>query len=111
MTTLLIKSKATESQTEEMLSALDSYIKVAVDIRRGVLAGGGVMHADCEKVLIESGSKQVDIWGGDWYPEDKRVAFGSLINIRPRQNNRTMEMQDSKIRQQMELIIRGLLEI
>ena len=51
-----------------MLEILSSYIKLAVDIERGILAGGGEVHADCESVLLENGSKQVDIWGADWYP-------------------------------------------
>lgn len=110
MKVILIKSKATQGQIKDMLSALESYIKVAVDIRLGVLAGGGVMHADCEKVLLDAGSRQADVWGSDWYPEEKRVAFGSLINIRPRQKNRSMDIQDSKIRQQVEQIVRKLLE-
>ena len=106
----LIKSKATQRQIKDMMSALENYIKVAADIRRGVLAGGGVMHADCERVLLDAGSKQADVWGADWYPDEKRVAFGSLINIRPRQKNRSMEIQDAKIRQQVEEIIRKLMQ-
>lgn len=108
---LLIKSKATQQQISEMLKNLDSYIKVAVDIKKGILAGGGVMHADCEAKLLEVGSKQEDVWGGDWRPDEKEVTFGSLINIRPRQGNRSMEIQDQKIRVQVEKIIRSLLEI
>ena len=111
MNVILIKSKATKAQIKEMLSALQSYIKVAVDIKLGILAGGGIMHADCEKVLLDSGSKQADVWGGDWYPDEKRVEFGSLINIRPRQNNRDMQIQDPKIRQQVEQVIRKLMEL
>ena len=69
------------------------------------------MHADCEQVLLEAGSKQSDVWGGDWHPKEKRVEFGSLINIRSRQNNPSMKVLDPKIREQMEKIIRDLLEI
>lgn len=112
----LIKDRATKRQIDEMLSDLESYIKVAVDIRQGILAGGGVMHADCEKVLIGAGSKQANIWGADWYPKEKRVAFGSLINI-ARQNKRgvrlkdPMQVQDPPVRQKMEQVIRKLLDI
>lgn len=110
MNVILIKSKATQAQVVDMMAALENYIKVAVDIRLGVLAGGGVMHADCEKVLLDAGGKQADVWGGDWFPREKRVAFGSLINIRPRQNNRSMEIQDPEIKRKVESIIRRLLE-
>ncbi len=94
-----------------MLEFLGDYIKVAVDVERGVLAGGGIMHADCESALLDFGSKQKNIWGGDWYPKEKRVEFGSLINIRPRQNNRSMEIRDEKVRGEVEKVIRKLLEI
>ena len=65
--------------------------------------------ADCEAVLLENGSKQVDIWGADWYPFTQEVGYESLINIRPRQNNRSMEIQDPMIRQQVAQIVQHLL--
>ncbi len=46
-----------------MLETLGSYIKLAVDIEREVVAGGGELHADCEQVLLEAGSRQEAIWG------------------------------------------------
>ena len=80
-----------------------------MDIERGILAGGGELHADCEAVLLENGSKQVDIWGADWYPLTQEVGYESLINIRPRQNNRSMEIQYAMIRQQVAHIVQQLL--
>ena len=105
----LIQERATKEQLEEMLENLSSYIKLAVDIERGILAGGGELHADCEAVLLENGSKQVDIWGADWYPLTQEVGYESLMNIRPRQNNRSMEIQDPMIRQQVAQIVQQLL--
>lgn len=57
----IIRKRADEEQISQMLSTLESRIKVAVDIRRGILAGGGYLHSDCEMVLIEDGSAQEDI--------------------------------------------------
>ena len=37
----LIRDRATQEQTEEMLQTLETYIKLAVDIDRRVLTGGG----------------------------------------------------------------------
>lgn len=102
----VIKKKATAAEIKEMLEALDSYIKLAVDIEREVIAGGGALHADCEAVLLEDGSKQKDIWGADWLPDSKEVRFEALINIRPRQNNRSMTIQDKKICLKIEKIVR-----
>ena len=81
-----------------MMEALGSYIKLAVDIRKDVLAGGGEMHADCELVLLDNGSRQEDIWGTDWIPESGEVRYESLINIRPKQGNRGMTIQDEAVR-------------
>ena len=59
----IIRSRATQQQIVEMLEPLETYIKLAVDIQRRLLAGGGVMHADCESALLDDGSQQEDIWG------------------------------------------------
>ena len=37
-------------------------IKIVVDIRRRILAGGGEMHSDCESVLLDEGSELDDLW-------------------------------------------------
>lgn len=92
-----------------MLQALDTYIKLAVDIQRGVLAGGGIMHADCESALLADGSQQEDIWGADWNPAAQQITFEALINIRPRQNNPSMEILDAAIRDRVTEITRHLL--
>ena len=91
-----------------MLEELRSYVKLAVDLERGVLAGGGEYHADCEEVLLANGSRQEDIWGADWYPESESVGFEALINIRPNQDNPSMEIQDRKIREDVERIVRRI---
>ena len=69
------------------------------------------MHADCEAVLLENGSRQEDIWGANWDPEAKTVQFEALINIRPRDNNRSMEIQDPQICSQVKRIVEGLLRL
>jgi hypothetical protein len=105
----VIRTQANPQQMDEMLQALHSYVKLAVDIRRGILAGGGTMHADCEAALLKDGSLQEDIWGADFNPENKSIAYGSLINIRPKQNNRSLEIADPSIREDVERIVLRLL--
>jgi hypothetical protein len=104
----VLDGPARPEQVADMLQALRDYIKVAVDIEREVVAGGGVMHADCAQALLESGSRQKDVWGGDWIPESARVRFTSLINVRPTQGNRSTEVTDLRTRERMEQIIRRL---
>ncbi|CAN5624402.1 hypothetical protein BH18ACI1_BH18ACI1_10320 [soil metagenome] len=95
----------------EMLESLESYVKLAVEFERRILAGGGILHADCEAALLEDGSRQADIWGADWLPSSQEVTFESLINIRPRQNNFGLEIEDEVLlRERIEKIVRNLLE-
>ena len=107
----VIRNQATQKQIQEMMEELETFIKLAIDVKRKILAGGGEYHADCEEVLLEDGSHQEDIWGADWYPESKTMEFVALINIRPRQGNRGMEIEDPELRTKIETIVRGLLEV
>jgi hypothetical protein len=107
----IIREHSTPEQMKEMLEMLQTYIKLAVDIDRGVLAGGGAMHADCEAVLLEDGCQQENIWGADWNPSAQQVTFESLINIRPRQNNPSLEILDPKTRKKVaEIVVTRLSE-
>jgi len=107
----IVRQRATEKEINEMLEEFKTYIKLAVDVERNILAGGGEYHADCEEVLLEDGSRQEDIWGADWYPKHRKVEFGALINIRPHQGNRLMEIEDPKLRDRIETITRALLQV
>jgi len=106
----IIRQHATGQELADMLEALESYVKLAVDVDRGILVGGGEYHADCEEALLEDGSRQESVWGADWYPDSRTVAFGALINIRPRQGNMGMEVQDPRLRERIEAVVRRLLE-
>ena len=83
----------------------ESFIKLAVDIERGILVGGGGYHRDCEAVLLEDGSRQENIWGADWILKTGRVRFEALINIRPK-TNRSMVIRDPSIRNKVEVVVR-----
>lgn len=105
----IIRDRATPEQMQQMLEVLGIYIKLAVDIQRGILAGGGELHADCEQVLLEDGSRQACIWGADWYPLKQTVGYESLINIRPSVGNPSMEIRDLATREQINHIVQNLL--
>lgn len=111
MSVLVIRNKATKEEIQEMLKSLGDYVKVAVDIQRRILAGGGVMHADCEALLLEKGSAQADIWGANWDPKEKTVEFEAMINIRPRANNRSMVIQNPEVRREVEEVVKELLDV
>jgi hypothetical protein len=106
----LLSERATSEQMREMLQQYGGMVKVVVDIRRGLLAGGSEMHYECEEVLLDQDSEQDDLWGANWIPEIQEVEFESLINIRPRLGNRSMIIQNAEIRAQVEAIMRRILE-
>jgi hypothetical protein len=105
----IIRYRATPEQMRQMLKVLGIYIKLAVDIQRGILSGGGELHADCEQVLLEDGCEQAQVWGADWYPLQQSVGYESLINIRASVGNRSMEIQDTVVREQINRIVQDLL--
>lgn len=104
----IICTRATSAQIEEMLEILGIYIKLAVDVQQGILAGGGEWHADCEEVLLDAGSQQANIWGVDWYPRQQEIVYESLINIRPQQNH-SIEIQNPELRGKIVEIVQNLL--
>lgn len=107
----VVAERATPQQIQEMLAGLKTYIKLAVDVKREILAGGGALHADCEAALLEDGSQQKDIWGADWIPASQEVRFESLINIRPSAGNRSLTIADPALRDTVGAIVRERLQL
>ena len=90
----------------------DDMVKFVVDIRQGVMAFGGSMHADAEAVLLENGSKQSDLWGGNFFPKnplESQIELHSLINIRPADKNRSLVVQDEGLARRIKDIAAHLL--
>lgn len=79
-----------------------NLVKAVVDLQRGILVVDAEMHADQEQYLLEQGSKQNDLWGINLYPakfgSDDFIEFDSMINIRPRQQNMSLGVDDPGIR-------------
>jgi hypothetical protein len=95
-----------EPVSGETLSALAkewhvSLVKGVADISLGTVALGGEWHMDANNKLIEEGSEQKNLWGFNLYPKergDSAIEYISLINIRPSQGNRGMEIADEDTR-------------
>jgi hypothetical protein len=105
----IIDKKISESELREI--AKDFYgemVKGVVDIEREIIAMGGEYHMDANIILTDNGSKQQNIWGFNWYfnkSGDERIEYISLINIRPKQGNRVMEVQDASLCDKMKSVI------
>ncbi|KKW20057.1 MAG: hypothetical protein UY63_C0002G0016 [Parcubacteria group bacterium GW2011_GWA2_51_10] len=83
-------------------------IKGAVDIEREIIALGGEWHMDANAALLSEGSAQENIWGFNIHVDergDEAVKYVSLINIRPQQGNRSMEIQDQELRRKIRVLI------
>ena len=86
-------------------------VKAAVDIKREIMVVDGEMHADEEKYLLETGSKQDDLWGINLYPQLKKddfIEFDSVINLRPRLNNLSRSIENKVIRNKIIKIVNKL---
>ena len=81
------------------------YIKIVVDIESETMTIGGEWHADGEKMLLENGSKQADLWGGGLRLANKQIDFNSLINTRSGVNQ-SQEILDPKIRVRFEELVK-----
>ena len=88
------------------------FVKAVVDVRRGVMALGGELHADEEATLLEHGSRQADLWGINIYPDlpvAERIEYDSMINVRPAQGNRSRLVDDAAIRERIGVVVAALL--
>lgn len=88
-----------------------TLVKGVADLRRAVIALGGDWHMDANNALIADGSKQEDVWGFNIYPKehgDSALEYISLINIRPAQGNKEMELADKVLRAKIKEIVAKL---
>lgn len=88
-------------------------IKGVVDIDRQIMALDAELHSDLERLLLEDGSDQESLWGINLYPGvegDDFIEFDSLINISPRRNNFSRDVEDDAIRSQIRSIVNNLIK-
>ncbi len=88
----------TREEIEKLKEQFGTYIKTVIDIKQKICSAGCDRHFDSEQILLQSGSHQVDVWGGGIDLETKIIDFNSFINIRLSDNNHSNEIQDSTIR-------------
>ncbi len=101
-----------ERWEEHVREGYGDFVKIVVDLERGVIGLGGALHADAEQMLLDDGSRQEDLWGANIFmgrPYENRIEYTSLINIRPRAGNRSIVVEDEAIQKRMRTIIDRLL--
>ncbi len=114
MDVILIDKPISRQELKDAAEQLfGDMVKAVMDVEKGVMAIGGELHADEEAFLLERDSKQENLWGINLYPErdfTEMIEFDSMINIRPRQNNRSRGVEDPTVREQIIKITRKLVQ-
>lgn len=95
----------TKDEIEKLKEEFGFYIKTVIDIENKKCIAGMNMHFDGEQILLNSGSNQLNLWGGGIDLENKSIDFNSFINIRPNQNNESNEIQDPNIRKEFKMLM------
>ena len=102
---VIVESRMEPSELARLvLLHFEDMVKYVVDIERRLAAVGGELHADAEQLLLQSGSRQADLWGANYYPgrgPEECIEYTSLINIRPAQGNRSMLVADPGLRERI----------
>ncbi len=110
---ILLTQKIAPSLLSDLTAEIfNSFVKVVADVERGILAVGGEMHADAEQLLLENGSRQSNLWGANFHPyepKESRIEFTSFINIRPRDGNTSMIVQDESTQTRIRELCANLL--
>lgn len=85
-------------------------VKGVVDIKRELVAADAELHADLERLLLENGSYQEDLWGINFWDgtdtNEDFVEFDSMINVRPRQNNRNRYVENAEMREKIIAVVK-----
>ena len=88
-------------------------VKTVVDLEKEIMAVGAEMHFDEEQLLLGQSSKQENLWGINLYPDllaDQFIEFDSMINIRPRQNNRSRGVENEETRKKIITVVQKLVQ-
>ena len=95
-----------KKEIEKLKEQFDIYIKTVIDIKKKICSAGCDRHFESEKILLDDGSKQSNIGGGGIDLYTKTIDFNSFINIRPMDKNTSNEIQDPKIREELEKLMK-----
>lgn len=101
----------TKEEIEQLRERFDTYIKTVIDIQRRICSAGCDRHFESEKLLLNQGSSQSDLWGGGVDIETKVIDCNSFINIRPSDNNQSNEILDQSIRKRFEELTRYFFQV
>lgn len=110
----IIKNPITVALLKKIaLEGFGDMVKAVVDLERGIMAIGSELHIDAEVVLMKrEGASRNSIWGINLYPDKKGedfIEFDSMVNLKPALGNRTRNIEDRKIQDQIREIVGRLI--
>lgn len=109
------KEKITRAELATMSEKMfGGLVKGVVDLERKVMLVDAEMHADQEAALLQEGSIQENLWGINFYPAEKGddfLEFDSMINVRPRQNNRSRSVENPEVKEKIRTLVKTLVEL
>lgn len=108
MAIIVVENRLSRKDFQKAKEDYESYIKLTIDVENKIIALGGEYHADAEKILLDQGSRQQDIWGGGINLETRQFETNAIINLRPGRNDST-EILDRKIREKFLVISKRFL--
>lgn len=104
---IITKSESfTREEIEKLKEQFVVYIKTVIDIEKKVCSAGEDRHFEAEKILLDQGSRQSDLWGGGVDTETKIIDCNSFINVRPKDGNTSNEIQNPELRKRFEELSR-----
>ena len=83
-------------------------IKCVADVSEKLLALDAELHADLERLLLENGSAQENLWGFNLYPDETGedfIEYDSLINIRSWQGNPSRTVLNQDVKEKIAIIV------
>lgn len=93
-------------------NSFGDLVKAVIDVQKQVLVVNAELHSDEERMLIELGSLQKNLWGINLYPDkfqtDSFIEYDSMINLRPQDNNVSRGVENKMTREVIEKIVNKL---
>lgn len=105
----ILRQPITRQELKELAqNTFGDMIKGVADVKRHILAIDAELHADLERLLLEEGSAQEDLWGFNLWVEEEGedfIEFDSLTNIRSWQGNPSRDVSNPEVREAIKSIV------
>ena len=104
------KNPLTQKEITELKDKFGNYLKLTIDLEKEIVVAGCLLHADGETRLLREGSKQSDIWGGGIDLANKVIDTTAVLNLRPNQDNNSLEIIDADKRKKFINIVKDFFQ-